>query len=74
MIVTRCTQRGCRVLTIGERCVEHDLPVTRTFARGRPFPAVSAASESDVQVATRSVPLTQSVGTRRGALRFVRLS
>jgi hypothetical protein len=37
MIVGRCTAGGCTVLTIGPRCVDHDLPVTRTFTRGRPF-------------------------------------
>ena len=37
MIIGRCTFDGCTVLTIGSRCVEHDFPVTRRFARGRPF-------------------------------------
>ena len=37
MIIGRCTFDGCTVLTIGSRCVEHDLPVRRTFVRGRPF-------------------------------------
>jgi len=37
MIVGRCTAGGCNVLTIGPRCVDHDVPVTRTFTRGRPF-------------------------------------
>ena len=29
MIIRPCTFDGCTVLTIGSRCVEHDLPVTR---------------------------------------------
>ena len=37
MILGRCTAGGCSVLTIGARCVDHDMPVTRTFTRGRPF-------------------------------------
>jgi hypothetical protein len=36
-IVTQCTAPGCETLTIGRLCVEHDLPVTRDFVRGRPF-------------------------------------
>ena len=37
MIIERCTIDGCNLFTIGTRCVQHDLPVTRTFVRGRPF-------------------------------------
>jgi hypothetical protein len=37
MILGTCTVDGCKLFTIGSRCVEHDLPVTRTFVRGRPF-------------------------------------
>lgn len=32
-----CPVRGCRRLTMGGTCVEHDAPVTVTFPRGRPF-------------------------------------
>jgi hypothetical protein len=44
MIVGRCTAAGCNVLTIGPRCVEHDVPVTRTFTRGRPFAQLGSTS------------------------------
>ena len=37
MIIRPCTFDGCTVLTIGSRCVEHDVPVTRSFVRGRPL-------------------------------------
>ena len=37
MIVGSCTVAGCAVLTIGSCCVRHEVPVTRTFVRGRPF-------------------------------------
>ena len=37
MIIRPCTFDGCTVMTIGSRCVEHDVPVTRSFVRGRPF-------------------------------------
>jgi hypothetical protein len=36
-IVTQCTVPGCETLTMGPLCVEHDVPVTRVFVRGRPF-------------------------------------
>jgi hypothetical protein len=41
-----CPVRGCRRLTMGGTCVEHDVPVTVTFPRGRPFveEAVAVAS------------------------------
>jgi hypothetical protein len=42
MIIGRCTFSGCSKLTIGTRCVDHDLPVTRTFIRGRPFLGVGS--------------------------------
>jgi hypothetical protein len=42
MIIQRCTFDGCAQLTIGPRCVEHDVPVTRTFVRGRPFQRTAA--------------------------------
>ena len=32
-----CPVPGCRRLTMGGTCVEHDAPVTVTFPRGRPF-------------------------------------
>ena len=40
-----CPVPGCRRLTMGGTCVEHDAPVTVTFPRGRPFvrEAVAAA-------------------------------
>jgi hypothetical protein len=32
-----CPVAGCRRLTMGGTCVEHDAPVAITFPRGRPF-------------------------------------
>lgn len=45
-IVSECTYPGCRVRTIGSLCIDHDVPVERTFARGRAYhpPARSSAS------------------------------
>jgi hypothetical protein len=37
VMLSRCSADGCGVYTIGPLCVEHDVPVTRTFTRGRPF-------------------------------------
>ncbi len=44
MIIGRCTSDGCTVLTIGSHCVEHELPVARTFPRGRPFAKPTATA------------------------------
>lgn len=32
-----CPAPGCDRLTMGGTCVEHDIPVTMTFPRGRPY-------------------------------------
>jgi hypothetical protein len=68
MIVGRCTAGGCNVLTIGPHCVDHDVPVTRTFTRGRPFrrsettaAALPARAEPALPVDTRA-PIAQPVG------------
>ena len=46
-----CTEPGCPTLTMGGTCVEHDPPVTVTFARGRPYVAKAAADAVRVPVA-----------------------
>ena len=51
MIIGRCTFDGCTVLTIGSRCVEHDVPVTRTFVRGKPFNVATAIHAATAFVA-----------------------
>lgn len=32
-----CPEPGCTRLTMGGTCVEHDVPTTVTYPRGRPF-------------------------------------
>ena len=39
-----CPVPGCRRLTMGGTCVEHDAPVTVTFPRGRPFVSEAGAA------------------------------
>ncbi len=39
-IVTQCTATGCKTLTVGPLCIEHELPQTKEFVRGRPAPNV----------------------------------
>ena len=36
-MIRACDQPGCSTLTLGPLCLAHELPVTRTFPRGRPF-------------------------------------
>lgn len=39
-IATQCLEPGCKTMTIGPRCIEHDLVlVPRVFTRGRPVDA-----------------------------------
>jgi hypothetical protein len=38
-LLTPCTAAGCSTLTMGGTCVEHDVPVTTVFPRGRPYVA-----------------------------------
>jgi len=45
-----CTEPGCSTLTMGGTCVEHDPPVTVTFARGRPYVTTAAADAVRVPV------------------------
>jgi hypothetical protein len=42
-LLTPCTAPGCSTLTMGGTCVEHDVPVTTVFPRGRPFVAEADA-------------------------------
>jgi hypothetical protein len=37
-LLGECSHPGCRTLTMGELCVAHEEPMTRTFVRGRPWP------------------------------------
>jgi len=54
MIVSRCRADGCNALTIGSYCVEHDVPVTRVFIRGRPYKGTAARGVRDRLVAVSS--------------------
>ncbi|HEY7396927.1 MAG TPA: hypothetical protein VH538_01380 [Gaiellaceae bacterium] len=36
-LLRTCAHPGCSTLTMGELCLAHELPVLRTFSRGRPF-------------------------------------
>jgi hypothetical protein len=47
-MLTVCPAPGCRRLTMGGTCVEHDAPVTVTFPRGRPFTHVGVESPGAV--------------------------
>ena len=72
MIVRSCTFDGCNVLTIGSRCVEHDVPVTRSFVRGRPFPTRHAAQPMPSRVTAACSLSTSLVPVRRTADTFAR--
>ena len=68
MIIRPCTFDGCNVLTIGSRCVEHDVAVTRSFVRGRPF----SNATSTHRVTQPYIVTTSLVPYRRTADAFAR--
>ena len=51
-----CPEPGCTRLTMGGTCVEHDVPVTVTFPRGRPFTPGRAGAGQPVRVGSVPVP------------------
>ena len=67
MILAKCTFDGCTVLTIGSRCVEHDVPVRRTFVRGRPYAAAAVSPQPPVLVTRQRIVSTSLVPFRRTA-------
>lgn len=36
-LLSVCSHPGCTTLTMGDTCVEHDMPVLVEFPRGRPY-------------------------------------
>ena len=72
MILCKCTFDGCTVLTIGSRCVAHDVPVNRTFVRGRPFAAAAVPPQRPVLVTRHRIDSTSLVPFRRTADTFAR--
>lgn len=64
-IVSECGYPGCGVKTIGTLCVEHDLPVKRTFPRGRAYRASSVAGDAAgdaLRTGARSAPRSAVTG------------
>jgi hypothetical protein len=44
-MLTTCAKPGCDTFVLGGFCMEHEVPQTRIFVRGRPFvPSVGARS------------------------------
>jgi hypothetical protein len=64
-IVTPCTAPGCETLTMGPLCIEHDVPVTRVFVRGRPFVRKPAAYEWRYTTASRTFAPSLRTGSER---------
>ena len=52
-----CPVPGCSTMTMGGTCVQHDLPVTTIFPRGRPYTPPQRGGElAIVDDALRDVP------------------
>ena len=47
-MLATCPFPGCRRLTMGGTCVEHDAPVTVTFPRGRPFTQLAVTHDERI--------------------------
>jgi hypothetical protein len=74
MIVSRCTAAGCNVLTMGPLCVEHDIPVTRTFVRGRPYTPNIAAGAEAAPAVVLALPVPVTAPATSGLTHLVRAS
>jgi len=48
-VIRACDQPGCSTLTLGPLCLAHELPVTRTFPRGRPYRPASLTVGPELQ-------------------------
>ena len=55
-LLTVCPVPGCSTLTMGGTCVEHDLPVTREFPRGRPYIPVPARRQDALRIMGQARP------------------
>jgi hypothetical protein len=65
-MVTQCTALGCKTLTMGPLCIEHDRQPVRTFVRGRPVLRIAPDAQ---RVVTPIVPYAPSL--RRASERAV---
>ena len=45
-MLSSCVTPGCRTLTMGGTCVEHDVPLSIVFPRGRPHVPVAYVREA----------------------------
>jgi len=59
-IVSECSFPGCGAKTIGPLCIAHDLPVLRTFPRGRPL-HLNGGSSTVTQLPEASLQAADSV-------------
>jgi hypothetical protein len=59
-MLRECAHVGCRVLTLGLRCITHEPPVTRAFPRGRLFSSTTlgeaAAGRAQLAFARSTAP------------------
>ncbi len=67
-IVTKCTAPGCKTLTMGPFCVEHEVRVTRVFVRGRPWSPAAASTMTFSPL----VPNARKAWAQREAARALR--
>jgi hypothetical protein len=52
-----CPVPGCSTITMGGTCVQHDLPVTTVFPRGRPYtPAKRRGEFPIIEDVLRDIP------------------
>jgi hypothetical protein len=72
-IVTQCTAPGCKTLTMGALCVEHEARVTRVFVRGRPWAPDAAPKSMNSTMTFSPVLLDARTGSaQREAARALR--
>jgi hypothetical protein len=72
-IVTECTWLGCETLTIGPRCVKHEVRVERSFARGRAWPLPALLTSDELSVERGAAPSRRSLRRASAPLAAARL-
>jgi hypothetical protein len=68
-IVTQCTAPGCKTLTIGSLCLDHEVVEARTYVRGRPFLRAVAEMHSRAAATPVRVGFLRTASARLAAAR-----
>src|SRR2546429_438926 len=73
-MLRRCAAPGCEVLTLGERCCEHETAAgRREWPRGRPFPGPAPSKGGGLPASARVLVVDDDRSLRRVVSRALEL-